>query len=294
MLKFFISSLALIGLSVSANEIGINVINSGSKTGPFFIESQILATELSKKFKVDFANPGNACVAQSLVRQSKKPTLFLWDSTYEAQGRVTNNAECQLDFKPQEVLRVDNVDWQICSINPKFDRDSFTRSLAKHRVGYANPGSLFLRSINATNTAFKTEHTGVHYTAGLGAIVTALQNGEVDYAILSPKFVQFNRDKGLVCHWNLGDRDTKDLPSLAKASGDANNVNLLVKYQVLLVGKNFDTKSLESMKSHLKSFQDTAGTPLSDLYRGLPASDWTQSPSMSQEWEKSITINMVR
>lgn len=299
MLQFFktvivASILSLAGGLVVAADKSMHVINSGSKTGPFFIESQILANELSKKYQVDFTNPGNACVAQSLVRQNKKPTLFLWDSTYEAQGRITNNSDCQLDFKPQEVLRVDNVDWQVCSINPRFDRESFAKSLNKYRVGYANPGRLFLRNINSINVAFKTEHTGIHYTAGLGSIVTALQNGEIDYAILSPKFVQFNRDKGLVCHWNLGDRDTKDLPSLAKASGDATNVSLLVKYQVLLIGKNFDSQSLESVKNHLKSFQTTAGTPLNDLYRGLPASDWTQLPSMLQEWEKSITINMVR
>lgn len=272
----------------------IAVINAGSKTGTFFVESQIIANELAKQRQVDFANPGNACVAQSLVKQSRRPTLFLWDSTYEAQGRLTNNKDCQIDWQPADVIRVDSFSWKVCSINPRHDRDAFIKSLGKYRVGHANPAGLFARNIAATNAAFKTGHVAVHYTAGLGSIVTALQNGEIDYAILSTKTVLANQNKGLVCHWNLGDKDD-ELPSLARASGDANNVNLLGMFQVLLVAKNFDPADRDNVKSVIRISQETAGTPLSDLYRGLPGTQWTQpADKISREWEKSVEVNMVR
>lgn len=271
----------------------LTVINGGSKTGGVFVESQAIVDELSKRYKVDFINPGNNCVAQSLIRKHNSPVLFFWDSLHEVTGRTTNNAECQIDFRVQDVIRVDTYDWRICSISSQNDKNNLVRSRGGYKIGYGNPGSVFARNVQSINTAFGTHHTGVLYTTGIGSLITALQNREIDYAILSPRIANRAKDQGVSCHWTMHTRETSGLPSLQQAAKDPNNLGLVGIYQTLLVAKNFDSATKQQVKNLIRSGMDTPGSALYELHKGLGAAAWDRpSSQIDSEWQMSVKTNL--
>lgn len=271
----------------------ITVINGGSKAGVTFLESQEIANQLSKNHKVNFINPGNPCVAQSLVKQTKGPVLFIWDSTYEASAR-TNNQECQLNFDAKEIIRVDTFDWRFCSISPAKNNESLVTAGSKFRIGHANPASLFAETVTGMNSTFNTSHTAVHYSSGLGSLVTALQNKEIDYALMSPKFANRAQEQGVTCSWSLDIQHRPGLPSIVKHTGK-NSTGLVRIFQVLLVGKNFDRAVFDQVKNQIKTEQETAGTNLNNFYKGLDPSQWNNAAEqIKSDWEYSVDVNIVK
>jgi hypothetical protein len=271
----------------------IVVINGGSKTGGIFVESQVVVSELSNNFKVDFVNPGNNCVAQGLVKKTKKPVLFFWDSLHEVGGRTTNNPECQLNFSPVEVIRVDTYDWRVCSLGWLTARRDFTKSGNKFKVGYGNPGSVFAKNVASVNSAFGTNHTGVLYTSGIGSLITALQNREIDYAILSPRIANKAMEQGVSCQWTMHNREVDGLPSLFQASKNNINTGLIGMYQTLFVAKNFDDATKQKVKSQLKTSMEKPGSKLGEIHKGLNAANWDRPVSVIEsEWEMSVKSNM--
>jgi hypothetical protein len=275
---------------VLANDVV--VINGGSKTGGVFVESQAVVDELSNNFKVEFVNPGNNCVAQGMVKKTTKPVLFFWDSLHEVTGRTTKNNECQIDFKPAEVIRVDTYDWRVCSLGWLTAQKDFIKSGNKFKIGYGNPGSVFAKNLASVNSAFGTNHTGALYTSGIGSLITALQNREIDYAILSPRIASRAKEQGVSCQWTMHNREVDGLPSLFQASKN-NNAGLIGMYQTLFVAKNFDEGTKQKVKSQLKDSMEKPGSKLNEIHKGINAANWNRPVSVIEsEWELSVKSNM--
>jgi len=63
----------------------LTIINSGSKTGGFSMQSTAYSTDLAKDYDVTLVNPGDRCVALgSLLPKISGPVLMPWASDYEA------------------------------------------------------------------------------------------------------------------------------------------------------------------------------------------------------------------
>jgi len=296
LLKILFQIIIVISVTISSvMSKEITVINAGSKSGVTFIESQEIVEILNKKYPINFINPGNACIAQNLVKSTKTPVIFIWDGTYEASARSNNNHDCMINFVGDEIFKRNNVEWRICSLK---DLNKSAKDLisikSQYRIGTANPSSLFLETVNAINTTFNTSHTAIHYSGGFGSMVTALQNKEIDFALFSTKFANKIQYQGIVCLWTLGSDNILSLPSLAKTTGN-NSTGLIRMYQMILVGKNFDKETFNKVKQLIRTAEESSGTALNIMYQGLSESEWDLSvDQLKIEWEKSIDLNLVK
>lgn len=271
----------------------ITVVNGGSKSGVTFIESQAIANLLSKNHDVHFVNPGNACVAQGIVKKTKDPVLFIWDSTYEASAKM-NNPDCQIEFNPKQVMRVDTLDWRICSLRSEGAKKTFISPGSQYKIGHANPASLFSETVSAINSVLGSSHVAVHYSTGLSSLVTALQNKEIDYALISTKFANKVQEQGVSCEFTLDTKNKPSLPSLAQYTGKT-SAGLVRIYQVMLVGQNFDDSLFDSVRNQIKTEQETSGTDLYNLYKGLTPSRWNHPSNLIEsEWRFSVDVNIVK
>ena len=80
-------SIALFSTTAFAAE-KLTILNSGSKTGGFSMQSQAYSTDLASSYDVNLVNPGDRCVALgSLLPKIDGPVLMPWASDYEAVGR---------------------------------------------------------------------------------------------------------------------------------------------------------------------------------------------------------------
>ena len=296
LLKFFLQIIIVISVTISSvMSTEITVINAGSKSGVTFIESQEIVEILNKKYPINFINPGNACIAQNLVKSTKTPVIFIWDSTYEASARSNNNHDCMINFVGDEIFKRNNAEWRICSLK---DLNKSAKDLisikSQYRIGTANPSSLFLETVNAINTTFNTSHTAIHYSGGFGSMVTALQNKEIDFALFSTKFANKIQHQGIVCLWTLDSDNILSLPSLAKTTGN-NSIGLIRMYQIILVGKNFDKETFNKVKQLIRTAEESSGTALNIMYQGSSESEWDLSvDQLKIGWEKSIDLNLVK
>lgn len=283
----------MIGLIISGAVIAqdITVINAGSRAGATFMESKEIADVLAKKYNVNFVNPGNGCVAQSIVKKTKTPILFIWDTSLDAQA-ITNSPECQLDFHANEIIKSDDVAWVVCSINNK-DHRPLTSSGGRARIGFNNPRSLFVETVEAINKAFQTSHTPVFYESGGAALVTALGNGEIDYGIMSQRAGNRAAAQGVTCGLTFGPKDHDSMSSVAALA--KNPDTKLVRWtQFVYVGKNFDPAVLQDVKTLLRTETETPGTPLNNLHKNLPNSAWDRTPDQRKSsWKSSVNGNLI-
>ncbi len=271
----------------------ITVVNTGSKTGGIFVESQAVANELNNtnKYKVDFISPGNSCVAMSQIKKTKQPVLFFWETVYEVHGRSLNNSDCIIDFRAEDVVRVDTNDWRLCTLVGGPSQSDFIKSGANYKVGYGNPGATFQRHVTAINNTFKTNHIGVLYTTGGGAVGTAMLNKEVHFAVLSPKQAAGVVAQGAVCHWSMSTKETNGIPSLYQKSNGADQ-GLIGTFQTMFVAQNFDSATKQQVINLIKTNFNTPGATLNNMYKGLNTSQWDKSPSdIKKDWDFAIVVN---
>lgn len=291
--KNFVVGCLLTITATLAMATDITVVNTGSKTGGIFVESQAIVNELNNtnKYKVNFISPGNSCVGMSQVKKTKQPVLFFWETVYEVAGRSANNSDCQLDFRAQDVVRVDTNDWRICTLVGGPSQADFIKSGASYKVGHSNPGTTFQRHVAAINDTFKTNHTNVLYTTGGGAVGTAMMNKEVDFAILSPKGATGVVAQGAVCHWSMSTKETNGIPSLYQKSNGINQ-GLIGIFQTIFVAQNFDSATKQQVTNLLRTNFNTPGATLNNMYKGLDISQWDKSPSdIKKDWDLAIAVN---
>ena len=287
---------AAVLLSVTAGLVmatDITVVNTGSKTGGIFAESQAIVNELNStgKYKTDFISPGNSCVGMGQVKKIKQPVLFFWETVYEVAGRNSNNSDCQIDFRTEDVVRVDTSDWRICTLAGGPSQADFVKGGSSYKVGHGNPGSIFKNSVTAINDTFRTNHTSVLYTTGATSVGTAMMNKEIDFAILSPKSATAAIAQGAVCHWSMNTKETNGIPSLyQKANGT--NSGLIGVYQTIFVAQNFDVATKREVTNLLKTNFNTPGATLNNMYKGLNISQWDKSTGdIKKDWDLAIVVN---
>ena len=83
-----ITAILVTTFSISVAAADLTILNSGSKTGGFSMQSTAYSKDLAKEYNVTLVNPGDRCVALgSLLPKIKGPVLMPWASDYEAVGR---------------------------------------------------------------------------------------------------------------------------------------------------------------------------------------------------------------
>jgi hypothetical protein len=266
------------------------IINTGSKGGGFFMESNGFALDLANKFNVEYINPGNACVAASAISklEKKKPVLFPWDSSYEAAGREQNT--CPMTFTQAELIRVHYDAFTVCSKNPAMTAQEFIKRGNSMKIGIVNPSNVFVNTVSAVNTSFGTMHKAVHYSTSSGALVAALENGEVDYGIIESKVARQIMKSGHTCHWSLSKSDGTGLPGLA--ARDPANKKLQAGYFVTFILKNATPEIRQQVRTTMEQAHTVPGT---NTYRIWNESGmkFTWDPTLSTfgpAWEDSVKM----
>ena len=199
-------SIALFSTTAFAAE-KLTILNSGSKTGGFSMQSQAYSTDLADSYDVNLVNPGDRCVALgSLLPKIDGPVLMPWASDYEAVGR--DNGCVKFDINSAITLRYDSAPLFVCTRGGDIAKDS---GRVAHTVPADGP---LARIVNEFNNEFGTAHKPVVYD-GSGDARLALINGEVDYALLSKKHVLVvtETDLAITCEQSLASAGPNSLPA---------------------------------------------------------------------------------
>jgi hypothetical protein len=185
----------------------LTILNSGSKTGGFSMQSTAYSQDLAGAYNVTLVNPGDRCVALgSLLPNISGPILMPWASDYEAVGR--DGGCVTFDVTSAQVLRYDSAPLYVCTRGGSIKADS---GRVGHTVPVDGPLATLIREFN---TEFGTDHTPVVYD-GSGDARLALINGEVDYALLSKKHVLVvtEADSAITCDTSLASAGPNSLPA---------------------------------------------------------------------------------
>ena len=185
----------------------LTIVNSGSKTGGFSMQSTAYSTDLAKDYDVTLVNPGDRCVALgSLLPKISGPVLMPWASDYEAVGR--DGGCVKFDITKAITLRYDSAPLFVCTRSGSIAKDS---GRVAHTVPVDGP---LARVVAEMNKQFGTAHKPVVYD-GSGDARLALINGEVDYALLSKKHVLVvtAADKSITCDQSLASAGPNSLPA---------------------------------------------------------------------------------
>ena len=185
----------------------LTILNSGSKTGGFSMQSTAYSQDLAGAYNVTLVNPGDRCVALgSLLPNISGPVLMPWASDYEAVGR--DGGCVTFDVTSAQVLRYDSAPLYVCTRGGDIRADS---GRVAHTVPVDGPLAAIVREFN---TEFGTNHSPVVYD-GSGDARLALINGEVDFALLSKKHVLVvtEADAAITCDASLASAGPNSLPA---------------------------------------------------------------------------------
>jgi len=185
----------------------LTIINSGSKTGGFSMQSTAYAADLAQDYDVTLVNPGDRCVALgSLLPKIDGPVLMPWASDYEAVGR--DGGCVKFDINTAITLRYDSAPLFVCTRGGDISKDT---GRVAHTVPVDGP---LARVVKEFNNEFGTAHKPVVYD-GSGDARLALINGEVDYALLSKKHVLVvqEADASIKCDQSLASGGPNSLPA---------------------------------------------------------------------------------
>ena len=199
------ATVALTATAAFANDL--TILNSGSKTGGFSMQSTAYSQDLASAYNVTLVNPGDRCVALgSLLPNISGPILMPWASDYEAVGR--DGGCVTFDITNAQVLRYDSAPLYVCTRGGSIKADS---GRVAHTVPVDGPLATLVREFN---TEFGTDHRPVVYD-GSGDARLALINGEVDYALLSQKHVLVvtEADATITCEQSLSSAGPNSLPA---------------------------------------------------------------------------------
>jgi hypothetical protein len=193
--------------SFSASAADLTILNSGSKTGGFSMQSTAYSTDLAKEYNVKLVNPGDRCVALgSLLPKIKGPVLMPWASDYEAVGR--DGGCVKFDINTAITLRYDSAPLFVCTRGGNIRKDA---GKVAHTVPIDGP---LARVVKEMSKEFGIDHKAVVYD-GSGDARLALINGEVDYALLSKKhtLVVKEADPKINCDISLASGGLNSLPA---------------------------------------------------------------------------------
>jgi hypothetical protein len=238
MLKTVTTLLVFFTTSVFADQT-LTIINSGSKTGGFSMQSAAYATDLSDAYDIDLANPGDRCVALgSVLPKIDGPVLMPWASDYEAVGR--NGGCVKFDINSATVLRYDSAPMFVCTRGGNIKTQS---GRVAHTVPVDGP---LARVVAELNNEFGTAHKPVVYD-GSGDARLALINGEVDYALLTKKHVMVvtETDPAITCELSLASAGPNSLPD------ETGNQKLAFGWDMVWMALNMDQAQAKALKTRM-------------------------------------------
>jgi hypothetical protein len=234
----FAALLAVFSTTVSAMD-NLTIINSGSKTGGFSMQSTAYATDLADDYDVKLINPGDRCVALgSTLPKINGPVLMPWASDYEAVGR--NGGCVTFDINNAITLRYDSAPMFVCTRGGDVRADS---GRVAHTVPVDGP---LARIVKELNNEFGTQHKPVVYD-GSGDARLALINGEVDYALLTKKHVLVvtAADETINCDISLASGGANSLPA------ETGNDNLAFGWDMTWMALNMTQDQADALKSRM-------------------------------------------
>ena len=217
----------------------LTILNSGSKTGGFSMQSTAYSTDLAKDYDVTLVNPGDRCVALgSLLPKISGPVLMPWASDYEAVGR--DGGCVKFDITKAITLRYDSAPLFVCTRGGNIAKDS---GRVAHTVPVDGP---LARVVAEMNKQFGTAHKPVVYD-GSGDARLALINGEVDYALLSKKHVLVvtAADKSITCEQSLASAGPNSLPA------QTGNPKLAFGWDMTWMALNMTPAQADRLKMHM-------------------------------------------
>lgn len=284
MKKIILTIVALVVASAAAAK-DIIILNTGSKTGTFSVESYAYANDLANKHSVELVSPGNHCAAYSILTKTTKPVLFPWSSDWEAGGR--DGVDCAtMHFKDFEIVRYNTTSMHICSLNKKFTSSQFIEKGSETKVGHTTPDYTFARVVQAVNKSFATKHRPITYN-GSGDLKTALINGEVNYGIFSVKWAKEIVELGGQCHYVTNTTGNNGLPGLN--SLDPKNPFLTIGYDTLWLMINADKSLVAKVKSDLMAAHADKSSAIIRATRDALDINWSQTAeSIRLSWEQSV------
>lgn len=209
MIKTLLTAMTVFATATVGFAAELTILNSGSKTGGFSMQSTAYQQDLTGAYGVTLVNPGDRCVALgSLLPNISGPILMPWASDYEAVGRDGGCVTFDITDPAVHVLRYDSAPLYVCTRGGDIRADS---GRVAHTVPVDGPLAAVVREFN---TEFGTDHSPVVYD-GSGDARLALINGEVDYALLSKKHVLVvtEADAAITCDTSLASAGPNSLPA---------------------------------------------------------------------------------
>ena len=289
MKKLLVSIMAFLAIGATAQTKELTVLNTGSKTGYFFVQTNAYAQDLSSKFKIDFLNPGQYCAAYAALQKMTGPVLFPWAGDFEAAGRDGKGC-ATIPVDAAKVVKYYRDTFQICSAKPEMTAERFIKRGENLRVGHSTPNYSFAAAITqGVNKSFGTAHTPIHYADGGGAVKTALINKEVDYVLIAPKFAREAVAAGQAkCFYVMG-RESED-GLVALAAKDPSNKKLVTASDTVWFVYNADAKQIQEIKSMLRTLHGDQNSNISKATKTDSPTNWDKtSASIREDWEDSVT-----
>lgn len=263
----FIPAVLLSTTVVAAGDL--TILNAGSKTGSFAMQSTAYAQDLGNNYNVTLDIPGDYCVAvKGILPTLTGPTLMAWASDYESTGRDGQGC-ATIDFEPSQVVLHTSEAMEICSM----DGSDITQTSGK--VGHTKPAYVFSRMIDNINNHYGTDHSKVPYE-GSSATRTAVINGEVDYALTYPKHARLIEENGGSCGYKMNGSDD---PSLA-LTGDT----VWLAFNMTIA----ETETLRSQITALHSDCDAAIASFSGCGTNLKIDFDATEDQIITSWEASV------
>ena len=239
MKNFLVAAIVALFSTTAVAADKLTILNSGSKTGGFSMQSTAYSTDLAGAYDVDLVNPGDRCVALgSLLPNIKGPVLMPWASDYEAVGR--DGGCVKFDIQNATVLRYDSAPLFVCTRGGDIAKDS---GRVAHTVPADGP---LARVVGEFNNQFGTTHKPVVYD-GSGDARLALINGEVDFALLSKKHVLVvtEADKSITCKQSLASAGPDSLPE------QTGNQKLSFGWDMVWLALNMSPDQASALKSRM-------------------------------------------
>jgi hypothetical protein len=290
-MKKLLALVAFATMTLAAAAQDITIVNTGSKTGGFYLETSALTQDLQNQFKIDYINPGSGCLATAVIDKIDKnmPVLFPWAGDIDAGIRKQGSCNI-MTFTEKELIRVHYDSYYICSAKPEMNAARLVTAGSSYRIGHAIPASVMVNSINnGINASFKTAHKPVHFAAGSPSTITAMLNGEVDYGIIESKLARkFAQSGNGTCMYRMSTASADALIPIA--AKDLANKNLKVGYYVLFILKNATDAQRNKIQAAMKAAHQNPNSNTAKIWEGSGMQfDWnTKMSTFNQEWEDSV------
>lgn len=282
MLKYILITLISFFSLVAQAEEKISIVNTGSASGGFAMQSTALAKDLTDFFGYDinFENPGDACVAAGIIQKTNSPLIMPWSTDLEAVGR--DGLGCAtFDLDSATVLQYNILPYRVCTMT----HDDFSTGST---IGHSSPKFVFERAAEALNTAVGSNLKAIGYD-GSGNTRKALLSGEVDFVILSPKHSKKVMAEGAKCIWEFSDGTTPGLIHLQAEYPDVDRLSLST--EEVFIALNMTGDQLNMLKNQVQVIHTTQGSAVNTLTAGGSAFEIRLNLSedeIVEKWESSI------